>query len=69
MTDPSTGSGRLLTIQQAADYLGVSRSAMYRLLEPRGGIPWVRLTPHARRIRQSDIDDYLAKQIPQGDER
>jgi excisionase family DNA binding protein len=50
---------RLLTAQQVADFLGVSRSHVYHLMQNQ------RLT-HIRiggslRVRQSDVENYIAK--------
>ncbi len=54
---------RLLTIQQAADYIGVSRATLHGWLA-RGIMPYEELPSrggvyHFRRIRRADLDEFL----------
>ena len=51
-TDP--GDRRLLSIQQAADALGVSRTTTWRLLRD-GRLPFVELRPGSRRVPSEAI--------------
>lgn len=52
----------LLTVNEAAARLGVSRRSLYRLIETEE-LPYVRgLTPGAPvRLRPEDLDDFVAK--------
>ena len=50
---------RLMTTQEAADYLGVSRPTVVRLLE-RGDIPFERINTH-RRVAFDDLERYRLK--------
>lgn len=47
-----------LSVQQAADYLSVSRSTLYRLSAEAGAgvLPVVELSPRRRGFRQADLD-------------
>lgn len=45
-----------VTTQEAADYLGVSRSTIVRILQ-RGELPYVKINRH-RRIRFTDLETY-----------
>lgn len=49
----------LLTVQQAADYLRVSRHTLYLWKGKGYGPPFIDLTPKNRRYRKSDIDAWL----------
>lgn len=55
-------SNPLLTINEAADRLGMSRRSLYRLIET-DQLPYVRgLTPGAPvRLRLEDIDQFIAE--------
>ena len=52
---------RLLKVEDVAQALGLTRSAIYRLVDA-GAIPTVypSLGGKSRRIRQSDLDAYIA---------
>jgi excisionase family DNA binding protein len=56
----ATGPGdrRLLSIQQAADALGVSRTTVWRLLRD-GRLPCVELRPGSRRIPSAAITAFV----------
>lgn len=57
----------LLTVNEAADRLGMSRRSLYRLIDT-DQLPHVRgLTPGAPvRIRPEDIDEYIVKRTTPG---
>ena len=55
-TDP--GDRRLLSIQQAADALGVSRTTVWRLLRD-GRLPFIELRPGSRRIPSAAITAFV----------
>lgn len=46
-----------LSISSAAEYLGVARSTVYRLIQA-GKLPVYRLTPDAPRLKRSELDLY-----------
>ena len=49
---------RLLSIQQAADALGVSRTTIWRMLRD-GGLPFVELRPGSRRIPSAAVTAFV----------
>lgn len=49
---------RLLTVKQAAEFLGVSRNTLYRY-ENRGFLVPLRTPTGHRRYRRSDLEDFL----------
>lgn len=49
----------LVTYAEAAAALGVSRSTLYRIIAD-GHLAPVTVPRHQRRIRQADIDQYVA---------
>ena len=55
-TDP--GDRRLLSIAQAADALGVSRTTIWRMLRD-GGLPFVELRPGSRRVPSAAITAFV----------
>jgi excisionase family DNA binding protein len=55
-TDP--GDRRLLSIAQAADALGVSRTTVWRLLRD-GRLPFVELRPGSRRVPSAAITAFV----------
>lgn len=57
-TDP--GDRRLLSIQQAADALGVSRTTTWRLLRD-GALPSVEIRPGSRRVPSAAITAFAQK--------
>ena len=57
-TDP--GDRRLLTIQQAANALGVSRTTIWRLLRD-GRLPCVELRPGSRRIPSQAVTEFARR--------
>jgi excisionase family DNA binding protein len=61
-TEGATGPGdrRLLTIAQAADALGVSRTTIWRLLRDRQ-LPCVELRPGSRRIPSAAITEFAKR--------
>lgn len=59
MTAPTNIQRRLLKVDEAAHYLGVSRRTMQYLLRD-GEIPKVRIG-NSTRIDQSDLDEYVER--------
>lgn len=59
--DHETGS-LLLTVEEAARELRVSRSTMFKLIGS-GEVPSLRLGNNARRVRRADLEDYVAQKI------
>lgn len=55
---------RLLTVEQAAQVLGVGRTSTYQLIAS-GELPSVVVGRRSRRVRQSDLDTYIASLEPQ----
>lgn len=51
--------GKYLTVEQAAERLGVSKRTAYEYAQ-KGIIPSVRLTPRTMRIPSDLLDDWLA---------
>lgn len=62
----SRGRSPVLTVAEAAAYLGVSRMTVYRLTAEQGqgrsALPVVHLSPGRRGFMQSDLDAYLKRQ-------
>ena len=58
VVQPGTGSRLLLTVEEAADCLGVGRTYMFRLLSE-GLVRSVRLGK-LRRIRPEDLESYVS---------
>ena len=56
---------RLLTVQEVADAMRVSRMTVYRLIKS-GELPAIRVGRHFR-IRAADLDGYLDMQTVGGD--
>jgi excisionase family DNA binding protein len=50
---------RLLKVDEARSRLRVSRERLYRLIQA-GDLASVKLGPKSRRIRESDLDSYIA---------
>lgn len=48
----------MLTAEQAALQLGVSKRTMYDLAAPKGPIPCVRYTARCMRFDEQDLEDY-----------
>ena len=57
-TDP--GDRRLLSIAQAADALGVSRTTIWRLLRD-GRLPCVELRPGSRRVPSQAVTEFARR--------
>lgn len=58
LTAPSASSRLLLTVNEVAAELGCGRDTVYSLLTT-GALPSVRLGARLRRIRRSDLDNYI----------
>jgi excisionase family DNA binding protein len=54
-------TNRLLKPQDAADMIGVKKSTIWQWCRS-GRLPHIRVTPRCFRIRQSDLETYLAGQ-------
>lgn len=61
-TDP--GDRRLLSIQQAADALGVSRTTTWRLLRD-GALPSVEIRPGSRRVPSAAVTAFAKRGVAQ----
>ena len=59
-TDP--GDRRLLSIAQAADALGVSRTTIWRLLRD-GRLPFVELRPGSRRVPSQAVTEFARRGV------
>jgi len=61
MRNATTNDDRLLTTRQVMDALGLSRSAVYQLLDS-GRLPSVRpsIGGKTRNVRASDLAEYIA---------
>jgi excisionase family DNA binding protein len=57
-------SDRLLTVPQVQDHLRKGRGDVYALLKS-GELPSILLGPRSRRIRESDLDAFIAA-LPNG---
>jgi len=53
----------LLTTLNAADYLGVSKAFLERDRWAGARIPFIKVGSRAVRYRQSDLDDYINRQV------
>ena len=54
---------RLLTVPQAAERLGLSRSSFYRLLHADEGFPAIIRLGGAARVSENAIDAYIARLV------
>ena len=50
----------LLTVQEAADRLGVSRATLYTMFAT-GDLPYVQVRPRIRRVDPLDLQAYIAR--------
>ncbi len=55
----------LAKVAEVAEYLGLSRAAVYRLMD-RGELPYAKLG-YARRVRWSDVESYITASMVQRD--
>ena len=53
----------LLTTTDAADFLGVSKAFLERDRWAGARIPFIKVGSRAVRYRQSDLDDYINRQV------
>jgi excisionase family DNA binding protein len=49
---------QLLTMRRGAEFLGVSRATLWRLIHA-GRIPTMELTPGTRRLRRADLEAFV----------
>lgn len=57
---PQRHPGRLMTEQEAAEFLGVSRRLLQKQRRARIGIPFIRVGGWAIRYAETDLLDYIA---------
>lgn len=51
---------RMLTVSEAAEYLGISRTTLYHMVRKRPPrIAFYQITPARMRFRKQDLDAYL----------
>lgn len=50
----------LLTVEEAADWLVISKPTLWRMIR-RGEIPVVKISQRTIRIKLTDIEDYIEK--------
>lgn len=55
----------LAKVPEVAEYLGLSRAMVYRLMD-RGELPYAKLG-YARRVRWVDVESYIAASMVQRD--
>lgn len=60
-----TQPGDLLRPKEATEILGISLASVYNLMA-RGELRWVAVLRHGRRIRRSDLEEYLEAQTKGG---
>jgi excisionase family DNA binding protein len=63
-TPTEPGDRRLLSIQQAADALGISRTSVWRLLRD-GRLPFIELRKGSRRIPSEAITAFVKGEVAQ----
>ena len=61
-TEPNPPPPALVTVEEAATYLSIGRSRMFELLRE-GEIPSLTIGPRQRRIRVTDLDDFVARRL------
>lgn len=61
----SYGPGDLLRPKQVAEILGCHLSSVYREMD-RGRLPWVQILSKGRRIRRSDLEQYVERNLKGG---
>jgi excisionase family DNA binding protein len=52
--------GELLTIEEAADWLAISKPTIWRMIR-RGEIPVVRIARRTIRLKLTDLENYIEK--------
>ena len=52
------GTSPLMSCQEAADYLGLSKSTFWNICRI-GKIPYIRISSQCYRIRQSDLETFI----------
>jgi hypothetical protein len=57
---PEKPPSLLLTVQEAAVELRVSKSTMFSLLDKPGGVPSMLLAPKIRRVERAVLEEYIA---------
>lgn len=50
--------GKLLSVEQVAEYLGVSKASVYRAVK-HGGLPFVRFGSELLRFRPADLEAWI----------
>jgi excisionase family DNA binding protein len=61
----ASATSELLTTAEVADYLGVSRAHVYRLMSG-GDLPYIAISREVRRVRKGALDDWLDRRTHGG---
>lgn len=59
-TERNMKTGELLTVEEAADWLAISKPTMWRMIR-RGEIPVVRIARRTIRLKLTDLENYIER--------